>query len=74
MEIKKHGRSAAAFAACLGAAITISCAGKIVYLGSQDAIFYKMIYEQCHDDHMSCENSLTQCTFNVDNLLYCPSQ
>jgi len=61
----------AAIAFIAAATILVSCAGKVLYLGDKDAIFYRGLYYQAHQANIGCEQELKGCIDMLGELEYC---
>jgi len=48
--------------------VLFSACVKTVYVGDEDAIRYKVLYEQCHKDDVACQIDLDTCVKICDEL------
>jgi len=45
---------------------------KRVFVGDQEAIYWRVLFEQCQTEHTDCEDLLNECVELGNNLLNCP--
>jgi hypothetical protein len=50
--------------------IGLVCASciKTIYVGDEEAITYRILYEQCHKEYLDCNSDLTVCVNICDEM------